>query len=52
MNCKFCKKAIEQPKGKRTKEYCNNTCRSNSWYAKNKKGGAVEQQKKIDKRKK
>lgn len=38
MNCKFCKKEIEQPKGKRAKEYCNNTCRSNFWYAQNKKG--------------
>lgn len=38
MNCKFCQKEILQPAGKRKKEYCNNTCRSNFWYAQNKKG--------------
>lgn len=38
MNCKFCKKEIKQPEGKRTKEYCNTTCRSNFWYAENIKG--------------
>lgn len=38
MECKFCKKVVEQPEGKRKKEFCNNTCRSNFWYAQNKKG--------------
>jgi hypothetical protein len=39
--CRFCKKEIEQPAGKRAKEFCNNTCRSNYWYDKNKKGKTV-----------
>ncbi len=36
--CLFCQKEIVQSEGKRKKEYCNNTCRSNFWYSKNKKG--------------
>lgn len=36
--CKHCNKWISQPEGKRKKEFCNNTCRSNFWYGKNKKG--------------
>jgi hypothetical protein len=38
--CKECNKCISQPEGKRKKEFCNNTCRSNFWYGKNKKGKA------------
>jgi Fe-S-cluster-containing dehydrogenase component len=36
--CSFCGEEIEQTTGKRKKEFCNNTCRSNAWYKKNKKG--------------
>lgn len=36
--CKHCNKWIIQPEGRRKKEFCNNTCRSNYWYGKNKKG--------------
>ncbi len=35
--CLQCNKWIKQPEGKRTKLFCNNTCRSNYWYTKNKK---------------
>lgn len=40
--CKFCNKWITQPEGKRKKEFCNNTCRSNFWYGKNKKGKEIK----------
>jgi hypothetical protein len=36
--CLQCNKWISQPDGKRAKLFCNNTCRSNYWYSKNKKG--------------
>ena len=36
--CKFCNTWMPKGVGKREKEFCNNTCRSNFWYAKNKKG--------------
>lgn len=36
--CLQCNKWISQPEGKRAKLFCNNTCRSNYWYSKNKKG--------------
>lgn len=36
--CKFCDLEVRQQQGKRQKEFCNNTCRSNYWYGKNKKG--------------
>ncbi len=39
--CVFCGEKIEQTNGKRKKEFCNNTCRSNAWYGKNKKGKVV-----------
>lgn len=32
---------MERGTGKRAKEYCNETCRSNAWYAKNKKGKKI-----------
>lgn len=35
--CKFCNLELQQKQGKKVKEFCNNTCRSNFWYAKNKK---------------
>lgn len=35
--CEFCNKWITQPNGKKKKRFCNNTCRSNFWYGKNKK---------------
>lgn len=35
--CLQCKKWVTQPEGKRTKKFCNATCRSNYRYAKNKK---------------
>lgn len=35
--CLQCNKWINQPEGKRKKVFCNNTCRSNYWYGKNKK---------------
>ena len=38
MKCLQCKKEIDQPSGKRAKQFCNNSCRSNYWYARNKKG--------------
>lgn len=36
--CEFCKKWVSQPEGKKKKRFCSETCRSNFWYAKNKKG--------------
>lgn len=39
--CLQCGNTIEQPVGKKTKNFCNNTCRSNYWYDKNKKKGVV-----------
>jgi len=35
--CKQCGGEIKQPEGKRKKGFCNNTCRSNFWYNKNRK---------------
>lgn len=32
---------MDKGTGKRAKEFCNNTCRSNFWYAQNKKGKVV-----------
>lgn len=46
--CKFCKKWIDKGTGKRAKEFCNDTCRSNFWYAKNKKGKTVEKDEKSE----
>ncbi len=31
MKCPNCGKEIEQTEGKRTKQFCNSTCRSNVW---------------------
>lgn len=42
MNCKHCKEKIPPYKGNRQKEFCNSTCRSNYWYALNKKGKSKE----------
>lgn len=39
--CLHCNKWIKQPEGKREKLFCNNTCRSNYWYSKNKKGKSL-----------
>lgn len=38
MECKFCKKELTQTPGKKKKEFCGETCRSNYWYGLNKKG--------------
>lgn len=35
--CKKCNKWVAQSEGKKPKEFCNSTCRSNYWYARNKK---------------
>lgn len=35
--CLQCKKWLTQSEGKRRREFCNSTCRSNYWYAQNKK---------------
>lgn len=35
--CLQCQKWVDQPKGKKKKDFCNDTCRSNFRYAKNKK---------------
>lgn len=35
--CLQCKKWVNQTKGKKAKQFCNDTCRSNYRYAKNKK---------------
>jgi hypothetical protein len=35
--CKQCGKEVLSNIKKRKKEFCNNTCRSNFWYTKNKK---------------
>jgi hypothetical protein len=37
IKCKHCEEEVPQVPGKKKKEFCNNTCRSNYWYAKNKK---------------
>ena len=42
MDCKYCQKEVQQVVGKRAKEFCNNSCRSNFWYAQNKKGKQVK----------
>ena len=31
MNCEECTKEVTQTPGKRTKRFCNSTCRSNHW---------------------
>jgi hypothetical protein len=49
--CKFCKKWIQQTDGRRKKEFCNNTCRSNFWYSKNKKGKSEKSEPTIEYRK-
>src|SRR5687767_11764891 len=36
--CEFCNKWMEKGTGKRPKRFCDDTCRSNYWYGKNKKG--------------
>lgn len=36
--CEQCNKWVAQPEGKKKKRFCSETCRSNFWYAKNKKG--------------
>ena len=33
--CKHCKKELVHTEGRRKKEFCNDTCRSNFWYTKN-----------------
>lgn len=35
--CLQCKKWVVQTEGKKQKQFCNSTCRSNYWYAQNKK---------------
>ncbi len=40
--CLHCNKWMTDGTGKRKKQFCNNTCRSNYWYAKNKKGAKVQ----------
>jgi hypothetical protein len=37
MNCRDCKKYVEQTPGKRAKEFCNSTCRSNFWQKEDRK---------------
>ena len=37
-NCLQCGEPVTRVEGKREKKFCNETCRSNFWYAKNKKG--------------
>jgi len=37
-NCLQCGALVAQVKGKREKKFCGETCRSNFWYSKNKKG--------------
>lgn len=38
--CLQCKKWVTQPEGKRTKKFCDDTCRSNYRHAKNRKKAA------------
>ena len=45
--CKFCNKWMDKGTGKREKEFCNNNCRSNFWYSKNKKKVDVLPPKKV-----
>lgn len=33
--CKHCKKELSHTEGRRKKEFCNPTCRSNFWYEQN-----------------
>jgi endogenous inhibitor of DNA gyrase (YacG/DUF329 family) len=35
MNCPNCDKELEQIEGKRQKQFCNSTCRSNFWQKQN-----------------
>lgn len=37
MNCKQCGAELTQTEGRRKKEFCGNTCRSNFWYKNSKK---------------
>lgn len=39
--CEQCNKWVPQTEGKKKKRFCNETCRSNFWYAKNKKKPVV-----------
>lgn len=46
MGCKHCKKDLEHLPGKRKKEFCNYTCRSNFWQKeRRKKNNAVKLEK-------
>lgn len=36
--CLNCQKELQHVLGRKKKRYCNETCRSNHWYGKNKKG--------------
>lgn len=36
--CLFCNSDLIQTAGKKEKQFCNTSCRSNYWYGKNKKG--------------
>jgi hypothetical protein len=47
--CKQCNKWISQPQGKRKKEFCDSTCRSNYWYGLNKKGKSSDGEKSEEK---
>lgn len=46
--CLQCNKWVPQIEGKKKREFCNNTCRSNYWYAKNKKGKAADSKQAYD----
>lgn len=38
MNCKNCGEKLEMTPGRRQKEFCNSTCRSNFWQKEKRKG--------------
>lgn len=42
MKCLECKKDLEQTPGKRVKQFCNSTCRSNFWQKEKRKSTATQ----------
>lgn len=46
-NCLHCQSELIHVPGRKKKRFCNETCRSNHWYGKNKKGKKKEAKVKI-----
>lgn len=47
MKCPNCEKELEQIEGKRAKQFCNSTCRSNHWQKEKRKVSFIDKKGKI-----